>query len=262
MRKRSAFTLVELLVVIGIIAMLIAALLPALAGARRAAMQTACLSNLRQMATANIMYVNENRKWCIPIYPSYNVATNNPQNTDWTRTEQIRRLLGFTPVTPYSFVAAGITYTKSGAKPNLLCPVSWGALFADPNNQGLSPIDNSYGMNRQATQVSAYKDIYLLTATPPSVVAYQYARIRRPAEKMFLSDALSATTRSQSSDKYTGEYYGVGFAISEMLAYRHSKGLNVAFFDGHAEWCQRRQYDQTYLTAAQITSAWDVYSPY
>ena len=83
-RKSRAFTLVELLVVISIIALLLAILMPALSSAREQARRTVCVSNVRQLALSTLMYGLDNNDLVPPgpksqwdflnlwsLYPAY-----------------------------------------------------------------------------------------------------------------------------------------------------------------------------------------------
>lgn len=73
-RTLQGFTLVELLVVIGIIALLISVLLPALNKARSAAQTTACLANLRSIGQMVAMYQAQN-KGCMPPLSQWSMGT-------------------------------------------------------------------------------------------------------------------------------------------------------------------------------------------
>src|SRR5437773_9990061 len=90
-RIRAAFTLVELLVVIGIIAILIAVLLPALRTAREHALSVQCLANLRSCGQLLMIYANQNKGFLPTMtltepqsLPSGQKLTNSSTG-DWTK---------------------------------------------------------------------------------------------------------------------------------------------------------------------------------
>jgi prepilin-type N-terminal cleavage/methylation domain-containing protein/prepilin-type processing-associated H-X9-DG protein len=77
--KHKGFTLVELLVVIGIIALLVAMLMPALTRARAQAQAVQCQSNLRDIGHQLLIYANDNRGWMFP----FDFGMNVPREQRW-----------------------------------------------------------------------------------------------------------------------------------------------------------------------------------
>jgi prepilin-type N-terminal cleavage/methylation domain-containing protein/prepilin-type processing-associated H-X9-DG protein len=97
--RRLAFTLVELLVVIGVIAVLVAILLPVMARARESARRVQCLSNLRQLGIATVLYAHHNRG----LVPSVATSSGSPVPHDWLhwQTKPTARDLQQSAIAPY-----------------------------------------------------------------------------------------------------------------------------------------------------------------
>jgi len=101
-KPHGGFTLVELLVVIGIIAVLISILMPALTKARISAMRTVCKSNLRQDAMAITMYANDNKgRYPSGVLYNWPFAGGNIAAPETYFGNQLSRYINRVPLTFY-----------------------------------------------------------------------------------------------------------------------------------------------------------------
>ena len=107
---RPAFTLVELLVVIGVLALIASLLLPAVSAAREAARRTHCLNNLRQIGLAMEQYLDRTGRFphvsILPSGPSASPIRPNKRyspRTTWAKAVWRRRRL---PMAGFTFAPA------------------------------------------------------------------------------------------------------------------------------------------------------------
>ena len=245
-QTRNAFTLVELLVVIGIIALLISILLPSLNQARENAKATQCLSNIRQVGLAFMMYANAFNGNLPPRTASRSIPTIAPftagtthQTWDWIYWQQGRLLAD-------SNVLRFMKSSGSGTlDPNYVrCPTdNWEARQTPPGNR---PVDGPYRYSYTASSL-------VMGNSPRSL---NLGRIKNASRKVFL---VEEDERTIDDGHFTGDG-GVGgtTAPGNYLAIRHDRKRvapddggtwarnldrrgNVLYLDFHAEYAPRRE---------------------
>lgn len=211
--RPTGFTLVELLIVIAIIAVLIAILLPALNRAREAAHSTACLSNLRQMGVAVVLYAHDNHNYIVPqrFHLGYFQLEGNPPSF------KARMGLG---------VMLWEGYIRNGSL--FVCPSDKGR--ADPALPTYYTGSDNTVHNVVSSGVLCSYSMQPQYSIPTPYIIYDRAvyRLDRPV----VSKTVRRAPYALITDAFDGRYLPQN---QWRIARSHPNGYNTVYTDGHAE---------------------------
>ena len=214
MKRGRGFTLVELLVVIGIIAMLIAILLPVLSKASAAARRTVCQSNMRQLAMA-VMTYNTDWSGAMPFSNSDTLETfGTPGGWTWTGAGWLYK---FPDKTDLSHVETGSLFDYLKTREIYHCPLDGPPWPAD-----LTRNLSSYMMNSS------------VCGNARVLPAYKFSKFKSDAV-MFLE--------ANEGDLTGGNWNDGNNNADNGMSTRHLFGGNVACFDGHVEWWRQSEFN-------------------
>ena len=229
-QRLRGFSLVELLAVIGIVALLISVLLPLLAKARAEATKVKCMSNLRQLLHAQTMYVADSGGYLTFPNWSHDRATADVWPVGWLYAQ------GQTSNPPAADdVKTGALYPYLKNVQVYRCPVHAAAEAGPAEPGGSAGVDRltSYIMNGA---VCGYGAIGHRGADP--VVWAPSRKItdwRNPSEQVLWWEAEEAGNGAAWND-------GSSYPHENTLSRRHGRGACVGYFDGHAGWMDRLEF--------------------